>query len=74
MNPRMFLPLGLVCSIGLMSGCSGNDNVPIVTPPSGPIAAADDQRTPVSDALASDEAALVSQANSEPDPAPKADL
>ncbi len=74
MKPLKFLSLGVACAVGLLSGCSGNDNVPIVTPPSGPIAAADDQRTPVSDALTSDEAALVSQADSEPDPAPKTDL
>ena len=73
MNPRRFLLLGLVCSIGLMSGCSGNDNVPIITP-SGPTASAEDQREQQSDALTSDEAALVSQADSEPDPVPKADL
>jgi hypothetical protein len=73
MNPRIFLPLGLVCSIGFLSGCSGNDNVPIITP-SGPTASADDQRTPESDALTSQEASLVSQAESEPNPAPKPDL
>lgn len=66
-------PLGVVCAVGLMSGCGGNDNVPIITP-NGPTASADDQLIPQSDALTSDEAALVSQANSEPDPAPKADL
>jgi hypothetical protein len=67
-------PLGVICVVGLMSGCGGNDNVPIITPPSGPVATADDQRTPESDALTSEEATLVSQANSEPDPAPRADL
>ncbi|MFZ1802793.1 MAG: hypothetical protein WAU05_02610 [Nitrospira sp.] len=66
-------PLGVVCAVGLMSGCGGSDNVPIITP-NGPTASADDQLIPQSDALTSDEAALVSQANSEPDPAPKADL
>jgi hypothetical protein len=76
MKPPMFWPLGVVCVVGLMSGCSGsgNDTAPILTPPSGPVATADDQRTPESDALTSLEAALVSQANSEPDPAPKQDL
>lgn len=74
MKRPMLWPVGVVCAVGLLSGCSGNDNVPIITPPSGPTASADDQRTPESDALTSQEAALVSQANSEPDPAPKADL
>jgi hypothetical protein len=73
MTSRMLLSLGLVCAVGLMSGCGGNDNVPII-PPSSPTASADDQRTPESDALTSEEATLVSQADSEPDPAPKADL
>ena len=74
MKSRIYTTLGLVVTVGLMSGCGGSDNVPIITPPSGPTASADDQRMPESDALASDEAALVSQADSEPDPAPKADL
>jgi hypothetical protein len=73
MKSPIFWPLGVVFAIGLLSGCSGNDNVPIITP-SGPTASAEDQRTPESDALTSEEAALVSQANSEPDPAPKPDL
>lgn len=73
MKSRMFVSLGLVCSIGFLSGCSGSDNVPII-PPSGPTAAVDDQRVPQSDALTSEEAALVSQAESEPIPAPKLDL
>jgi uncharacterized lipoprotein YajG len=65
--------LGLVCAVGLMSGCSGSDNVPIFTP-SGPTAALEEQRTPQSDALTSDEAALVSQANGEPEPPQKPDI
>ncbi|HEX6727831.1 MAG TPA: hypothetical protein VF078_10795, partial [Nitrospira sp.] len=65
--------LGVLCAVGLSSGCSGNDNVPIITP-SGPTAAVGDQRTPQSDALTSDEAALISQAESEPVPAPLPDL
>jgi hypothetical protein len=73
MKSSIVWPLGVVVTVGLMSGCGGSDNVPII-PPSGPTASADDQRMPESDALASDEAALVSQADSEPDPAPKADL
>jgi hypothetical protein len=74
MKPLTFLPLGVICAVGLMSGCSGSDNVPIITPPSGPTASADDQRTPESDALTSQEAALVSQGNSEPVSTPKQDL
>ena len=73
MKSSIVWPLGVVCAVGLMSGCGGSDSVPIITP-NGPTASADDQRTPASDTLTSDEAALVSQADSEPDPAPKADL
>lgn len=73
MKSSIVWPLGVVCAVGLMSGCGGSDSVPII-PPNGPTASADDQRTPESDALTSEEAALVSQADSEPDPAPKADL
>lgn len=64
MKPPMFWLLDVLCAVGLLFGCSGNDNVPIITP-SGPTAAVDDQRTPQSDALTSEEAALISQAESE---------
>lgn len=74
MKPPTFWSLGVICVVGLTSGCGGSDNVPIITPPGAPVATADDQRTLESDALTSEEAALVSQANSEPDPASKADL
>lgn len=73
MKSRIYSTLGLVFTVGLMSGCGGNDNVPIITP-NGPTASADDQRTPESDALTSQEATLISQSDSEPDPTPKADL
>lgn len=73
MKSSIFWPLGVVYAVGLLSGCSGNDTGPIL-PPSGSAASTDDQRAPQSDALTPQEAALVSQANSEPDPAPKADL
>jgi hypothetical protein len=73
MKSPLIWPVGVVFTIGLLSGCGGNDNVPIITP-SGPTASAEDQRTPESDALTSEEAALVSQAASEPDPAPLPDL
>ncbi len=74
MKSSIVWPLGVVCAVGLMSGCGGSDNVPIITPPGTPVATADDQRTLESDALTSEEATLVSQADSEPDPAPKTDL
>jgi len=73
MKSRIYSPLGFVFIVGLMSGCSGSDNMPIV-PPSGPTAATEEQRVPQSDALTSQEAALVSQANAEPVPTPKPDL
>ncbi len=73
MKSLVYSTLCLALAVGSLSGCSGNENVPIITP-SGPTASADDQRIPQSDALTSDEAALVSQANSEPHPAPKPDL
>ncbi|MGE3976819.1 MAG: hypothetical protein AB7F94_04460 [Nitrospira sp.] len=71
-HPIMYY-LGVVCMVGLLSGCSGSDNVPIITP-SGPAAAVEEQRVPESDGLTSEEAALVSQAESEPVPAPLPDL
>ncbi len=71
-RPR-FWPLGVVCAVGLLSGCSGNDNVPVITP-SGPTAAVEEQRIAQSDALTSDEASLISQADAEPVPAPLPDL
>ncbi|MFY4727931.1 hypothetical protein [Nitrospira sp. BLG_2] len=73
MKSLVYSTLGLALAVGVLSGCSGSDGVPIVTP-SGPTASADDQRTPQSDALTSDEAALISQAESEPIPAPLPDL
>jgi len=73
MKSSIVWPLGIVCAVGLMSGCGGNDNVPIITP-NGPTASAEDQRIPESDALTSEEATLVSQANSEPDPTLLPDL
>jgi hypothetical protein len=74
MKPPMFWPLGIISIVGFLSGCGGSDNVPLTAPPGAPIASADDQREPQSDALTSEEAALISQADAEPDPAPKADL
>ncbi|MBX3328889.1 MAG: hypothetical protein KF722_00695 [Nitrospira sp.] len=65
--------LGVMFAAGLLSGCGGGDNVPNVTS-NGPAAAVEEQRTPQSDALTSEEATLVSQGNSEPDPATSPDL
>lgn len=73
MKSLVYSTLGLAFAVGVLSGCSGSDGVPIVTP-SSPTASADDQRTPQSDALTSEEAALISQAESEPIPAPLPDL
>jgi len=73
MNIRIYSSLGLVWAAGLLSACGGNDNVPIITP-SGPSAAVEEQRVHQSDALNSQEAALISQAESEPVPAPLPDL
>ena len=74
MNRPMFWPLGVVCAVGLLSGCSGNDNVPVITTPTGPTAAVEEQRMAQSDALTSEEASLISQADSEPVPASLPDL
>ncbi|MBS0166514.1 MAG: hypothetical protein JSR29_10575 [Nitrospira sp.] len=63
-QPKLWA-LGVACTVGFLSGCSGNDSVPIITP-SGPTAAAEEQHVPRSEALTSEEAALVSQAESEP--------
>ncbi|MGQ0556594.1 MAG: hypothetical protein ACT4PN_11705 [Nitrospiraceae bacterium] len=74
MKSRVYSALGLVFTVGLMSGCGGSDSVPIITPPGASVATTDDLRTLESDALTPEEATLVSQADSELDPAPKADL
>ena len=73
MTRSMLWPLGVVCAIGLLSGCSGNDNVPVITP-SGPTAAVEEQRMAQSDALTAEEASLVGRAESEPVPALLPDL
>jgi hypothetical protein len=73
MTRPMLWPLGVACAVGLLSGCSGNDNVPVITP-SGPTAAVEEQRMAQSEALTSEEASMISQADSEPVPAPLPDL
>jgi hypothetical protein len=74
MKQPMFWLLSSVCVVGLLSGCSGSDSAPAVITPSGPTASVEEQRIPQSDALTSEEATLMSQAESEPDPAPLSDL
>lgn len=65
--------LSLALAIGLLTGCSGGDDSPVVT--SGPVTAAtDDMRVPQSDNLTATEMAQVNQANAEPVPPPKPDL
>lgn len=73
MKSLVYSTLSVAIAVGILSGCSGSDGMPIIAP-NGPTASADDQRTPESDALTSQEAALVSQAESEPTPAPLPDL
>lgn len=73
MKSLVYPTLGFAFAVGLLSGCSGSDPGPVITP-NGPVASAEDQRTPQSDALTSEEAALVTQGNSEPAPASKPDL
>ena len=73
MKSLVYSALSLAFAVGILSGCSGSDNVPIV-PPSGPTASADDQRTPQSDVLTPEEAAQVSQVTSELNPATAPDL
>jgi hypothetical protein len=74
MRSPVLSALGLALAVGIVSGCNGSDNPPIVS--SGPPAATtdDDQRIPQSDALTGDEVSLVNQANAEPAPPQKPDL
>ncbi len=72
------LTLSCMFAVGLLSGCSGSDNVPIIASsgpaPGGPTAAVEEQRDVQSDELTSQEAALVSQADADPAPPQKPDL
>lgn len=74
MRSPVLSALGLALAVGIVSGCNGSDNPPIVS--SGPPAATadDDQRIPQSDALTGAEVSLVNQANAEPAPPQKPDL
>lgn len=72
MNRTGLFAASVVLAAGMLSGCSGSDSAPIVS--GGPsTAAADDQRTPQSDALTQAEIAQVNQAHAEPAPQPKPD-
>ncbi len=75
MNRILSVALSLALMASVLTGCTGSDSQPVTsTAPTGPVAGAtDDVRTPVSDALTSDEAAQVNQAESEPAPAQKTD-
>lgn len=71
-SPEFFV-LSLALAIGLLAGCSGSDNAPVVM--NGPVTAGtEDMRTPQSDNLTAAEMAQVNQANAEPVPTPKPDL
>lgn len=72
MKSPVLSALGLALAVGMVSGCSGSDNPPIVS--SGPAAAVEDQRVPQLDALTAAEAGQVNQANAEPEPAQKPDI
>jgi len=74
MKSPVLSALGLAFAVGLLHGCSGSDNPPIVS--NGPPAATagEDQRVVQSDALTGAEVSLVNQANGEPAPAQKPDL
>jgi hypothetical protein len=73
MKSYMYSGLSIALAVGVLSGCTGSDTGPVI-PAKGPVASAEDQRTPQSDALTSQESGLVSQVNSEPNPTPKPDL
>lgn len=73
MKSPVFSALGLALAVGILSGCSGSDNQPIVS--NGPAAAAvEDQRVLQSDTLTATEVSQVDQANAEPDPPQKPDI
>ena len=71
-SPEFFV-LSLALTVGLLAGCSGSDNSPVVM--NGPVTAGtEDMRTPQLDNLTAAEMAQVNQANAEPVPPPKPDL
>jgi hypothetical protein len=74
-SPEFFV-LSLALAIGLLAGCSGSDNSPVVMNGSVPAgnAGTEDIRAPQADNLTAEEMAQVDQANAEPVPPPKPDL
>ena len=74
MKSPVLSALGLTLAVGILAGCSGSDNPPIVSSGQPAAMAGEDQRVPQSDALTAAEASLVNQANAEPAPAQKPDL
>ncbi|RPH78322.1 MAG: hypothetical protein EHM80_10530 [Nitrospiraceae bacterium] len=74
MRSPVLSALGLALAVGIVSGCNGSDNPPIVASAPLPAAIGEDQRTPQSDALTGNEVGLVNQANAEPAPPQKPDL
>jgi hypothetical protein len=74
MKSPVISALGLALAVGVLSGCSGSDNQPIVSSAPSPAAAVEDQRFPQSDTLTAVEVSQVDQANAEPSPAQKPDI
>ena len=74
MRSPILSALGLALTVGILSGCSGSDNPPIVSSAPPTTAAVDDQRVPQSDTLTAAEAGQINQANAEPAPAQKPDI
>ena len=74
MKSPVLSALGLTLAVGIVSGCSGSDNSPIVSSAPSTAEAGEDQRVPHSDALTASEFSLVNQANAEPAPSQKPDL
>ena len=74
MKSPVLSALSLAFAVGILSGCSGSDNPPIVSSGRPAAAAGDDQRVSQSDALTPQEVAQVNQANAEPAPAQKSDM
>jgi hypothetical protein len=74
MRSPVLSALGLALAVGIVSGCSGSDNTPIVSSGPSTAEAGEDQRVPQSNALTASEVSLANQANAEPAPAQKPDL
>ena len=76
MKSTEFFVLSLALTVGLLAGCSGSDNSPVVMNGPAPAgnAGTEDMRVAEPDSLTAAEMAQVDRANSEPVPPPKADL